>query len=159
MAPVLQGRVDVDKFEDLIYDDYHGSTWSFKLSNNVFFDKIIRVEDPFQNKNALIYARYNSNIFTKFNINASRDDDSDNHVSIATEGDWDVVSTLSQYDEGGLEGLARADADVGAVLPEGIDRTEESYKREILKLRIENERLKKTIWCGRTKMGNRSLFV
>ena len=30
------------------------------------------------------------------------------------------------------------------VLPEGVDRTEESYKREILKLRIENERLKKS---------------
>ena len=29
------------------------------------------------------------------------------------------------------------------MLPEGIDRTEEAYKREILKLRIENERLKK----------------
>ena len=29
------------------------------------------------------------------------------------------------------------------VLPEGIDRTEEAYKREILRLRIENERLKK----------------
>ena len=49
-----------------------------------------------------------------------------------------------QYEEGGLEGLARADAEIGDVLPDGIDRTEESYKREILKLRIENERLKKT---------------
>lgn len=28
-------------------------------------------------------------------------------------------------------------------MPEGIDRTEGNYKREILKLRIENERLKK----------------
>ena len=45
----------------------------------------------------------------------------------------------------GLEGLSRADAQTGDVLPEGIDRTEENYKREILKLRIENERLKKTI--------------
>lgn len=44
---------------------------------------------------------------------------------------------------GGLEGLARADAEIKEVLPEGIDRTEEAYKREILKLRIENERLKK----------------
>lgn len=33
--------------------------------------------------------------------------------------------------------------EIGEVLPEGIDRTEEAYKREILKLRIENERLKK----------------
>ena len=45
------------------------------------------------------------------------------------------------------------------VLPEGIDRTEEAYKREILKLRIENERLKKTILFRRTKLGNRSMFV
>jgi len=50
---------------------------------------------------------------------------------------------LKQYDEAGLEGLARADAGIREVLPEGIDRTEESYKREILKLRIEVERLKK----------------
>lgn len=42
-----------------------------------------------------------------------------------------------------MEGLARADSEIKDVLPEGIDRTEESYKREILKLRIENERLKK----------------
>ena len=33
--------------------------------------------------------------------------------------------------------------EIREVLPEGIDRTEEAYKREILKLRIENERLKK----------------
>lgn len=50
---------------------------------------------------------------------------------------------LKQYEEGGLEGLARADSEIKEVLPEGVDRTEESYKREILRLRIENERLKK----------------
>lgn len=61
-----------------------------------------------------------------------------NGVSVSAFKKW-----LKQYEEGGLEGLARADAEVGAVLPEGIDRTEEAYKREILKLRIENERLKK----------------
>ena len=44
---------------------------------------------------------------------------------------------------GGLEGLSRADSTTPDVLPDGIDRTEENYKREILKLRIENERLKK----------------
>ena len=47
---------------------------------------------------------------------------------------------LKQYEEGGLEGLARADKDIQDILPEGVDRTEEAYKREILKLRIENER-------------------
>ena len=50
---------------------------------------------------------------------------------------------LKQYEESGIEGLARTDAELKDVLPEGIDRTEEGYKREILKLRIENERLKK----------------
>lgn len=61
-----------------------------------------------------------------------------NNVSVGAFKKW-----LKQYEEGGLEGLARADAEIGDVLPEGIDRTEEAYKREILKLRIENERLKK----------------
>jgi transposase-like protein len=58
--------------------------------------------------------------------------------------DTSLKKWLRQYEEGGLEGLARADAEIREVLPEGIDRTEESYKREILKLRIENERLKKS---------------
>ena len=61
-----------------------------------------------------------------------------NHISDGAFKKW-----LKQYEEGGLEGLARADAEIREVLPEGIDRTEEAYKREILKLRIENERLKK----------------
>ena len=61
-----------------------------------------------------------------------------NHVSDSAFKKW-----LKQYEEGGLEGLARADAEIREVLPEGLDRTEEAYKREILKLRIENERLKK----------------
>ena len=50
---------------------------------------------------------------------------------------------LKQYEEQGLEGLARADAEIKNVLPDGVNPTEEAYKREILKLRIENERLKK----------------
>lgn len=50
---------------------------------------------------------------------------------------------IKQYETYGLDGLARADAEIGSVLPEGMDPTEEAYKREILKLRIENERLKK----------------
>ena len=61
-----------------------------------------------------------------------------NNVSDAALRKW-----IKQYEEGGIEGLARADADIKEILPEGIDRTEEAYKKEILKLRIENERLKK----------------
>ena len=60
---------------------------------------------------------------------------------------------LRQYDEGGLEGLARADAEIREILPEGIDRTEEAYKREILKLRIENERLKKSYFVKKGETG------
>lgn len=63
-----------------------------------------------------------------------------NGMAVATFKKW-----MNQYEEGGLEGLSRADQSLKDVLPEGIDRTEENYKREILKLRIENERLKKTI--------------
>ena len=66
---------------------------------------------------------------------------------------------IKQYDECGIEGLARADAEIKDILPEGVDRTEEAYKKEILKLRIENERLKKTILYGRTRLGNRSMFA
>lgn len=61
-----------------------------------------------------------------------------NNVSVSAFKKW-----LKQYEEDGIEGLARADKTTLEVLPEGIDRTEEAYKREILKLRIENERLKK----------------
>ena len=39
---------------------------------------------------------------------------------------------LKQYDECGIEGLARADAEIKEILPEGVDRTEEAYKKEIL---------------------------
>ena len=58
-----------------------------------------------------------------------------------------------------MEALVRADAEIKDVLPEGIDRTEEFYKREILRLCIENERLKKIMRCGRTRLGKRSMFV
>jgi len=61
-----------------------------------------------------------------------------NHISVGAFQKW-----IKQYDENGLDGLARADAQIQSVLPEGIDPTEEAYKREILRLRIENERLKK----------------
>ena len=56
-----------------------------------------------------------------------------NNVSEAAFRKW-----LKQYEE---------------VLPEGIDRTEEAYKREILKLRIENERLKKNYMIRTNEAG------
>ena len=77
-----------------------------------------------------------------------------NNVSGTSFKKW-----MKQYEEAGIEGLARADAEIGNILPEGVDKTKEGYKREILRLRIENERLKKNIWRGRTRMGKRSMFV
>lgn len=77
-----------------------------------------------------------------------------NNVSVSAFKKW-----LKQYEEDGIEGLARADKTTMEVLPEGIDRTEEAYKREILKLRIENERLKKTICFRRKRMGHRNSFI
>ena len=75
-----------------------------------------------------------------------------NHVSDSAFKKW-----MKQYDEGGLEGLARADAEIGDVLPAGIDRTEEAYKREILKLRIENERLKKNYTVRNVRLKPKNL--
>lgn len=66
---------------------------------------------------------------------------------------------LKQYEAGRLEGLAGADEEIKEVLLDGIDRIEEFYKREILKLRIKNERLKKTILYGGTKLGSRNMFA
>ena len=36
---------------------------------------------------------------------------------------------MKQYEEFGLDGLARADAEIGSVLSEGVDPTEEAYER------------------------------
>lgn len=58
-----------------------------------------------------------------------------NNVSGAALKRW-----IKQYEEGGLAGLARADAELKDVFPEGIDKSVEALKREILRLRIENER-------------------
>ena len=71
-----------------------------------------------------------------------------NNVSDSAFRKW-----IKQYEEGGLEGLSRTDKEVGEVLPEGIDRTEEAYKREIIRLRVENERLKKNYMARRNADG------
>ena len=71
-----------------------------------------------------------------------------NNVSDAAFRKW-----LKQYEEGGLAALARADAETKDVFPEGIDKSEEALKREILRLRIENERLKKNYTTRVTESG------
>lgn len=75
-----------------------------------------------------------------------------NDVSETSMRKW-----IKQYEGGGIEGLSRA-GEMGDVLPEGIDRTEENYKREILKLRIENERLKKNYTVQKNKTGQ-TVFI
>jgi len=77
-----------------------------------------------------------------------------NGVSITSFKKW-----CNQYNECGLAGLARADAALKDVFPEGADTSTEALKREILKLRIEVERLKKTTLSRRTSLGKWSMFV
>lgn len=76
-----------------------------------------------------------------------------NNISVGAFKNW-----LKQYTAGGLEGLARSDSKTADVLPEGFDRTEENYKREILKLRIENERLKKN-YCVERKESGETAYI
>ena len=49
---------------------------------------------------------------------------------------------LDIYKMEGIEGLSRGDKGY-PVLPDGVEQTTENLKREIIKLRIENERFKK----------------
>lgn len=76
-----------------------------------------------------------------------------NSISNSAFAKW-----LKQYESQGIEGLARADSTVPDVLPDGMDRTEENYKREILKLRIENERLKKN-YTVRTNGDGEQVYI
>ena len=77
-----------------------------------------------------------------------------NNISMNSFRSW-----IREYESGGLEALARKDKTLPEVFPEGFARTEENYKREILRLRIENERLKKTMPRRRAPMGKQSIFV
>ncbi len=76
-----------------------------------------------------------------------------NDISSTSFKNW-----IKQYDEGGIEALSRNDCELGDVLPPGVDRTEEAYKREILRLRIENERFKKN-YTLQTKEDGTQEFV
>lgn len=50
------------------------------------------------------------------------------------------------YDEKGIEGLYRMTdrSQAGPLLPEGQEGSVENYKRQLIRLTIENERLKKS---------------
>jgi len=60
-----------------------------------------------------------------------------NNVSIAAFSSW-----LRKYDAEGLAGLYRSKA-TPTLLPDGIDENEENLRRELIRTRIELERLKK----------------
>ena len=59
---------------------------------------------------------------------------------------------MSQYDSAGIEGLAKG-SKYPDLLPKNLDPTEENYKKEILRLTIENERLKKNYLVRTTPDG------
>ena len=60
-----------------------------------------------------------------------------NNVSTATFKTW-----LKRYETNGLAGLYRTKK-TPTILPEGIDENEENLRRELIRTRIELERLKK----------------
>ena len=62
-----------------------------------------------------------------------------NGITVQSFNRW-----IEQYEAAGIEGLA-AGSKMPSLLPEGVDATEEAYKREILRLTVENELLKKSI--------------
>ncbi len=78
-----------------------------------------------------------------------------NSISVTALKNW-----MKKYDEQGIEGLItrKKGDEVQMILPEGIDPTNENLKREIMKLRIENERLKKTYTVQQSENGE-SRFV
>ena len=60
-----------------------------------------------------------------------------NNVSTAAFKGW-----LKKYDEGGLAALYRSKK-TPSILPEGVDENEENLRRELIRTRLELERLKK----------------
>jgi transposase-like protein len=65
---------------------------------------------------------------------------------------------IKKYDAEGLEGLYRSKK-TPELLPEGIDKTAENYKRELIKTRLELERLKKNYTRIHTDDGKLRGFV
>jgi len=76
-----------------------------------------------------------------------------NNISDAAFKTW-----IRQYDEEGLEGLYRSKK-TPELLPDGVDKTAENYKRELIKTRIELERLKKNYTRNLSPDGKPKGFV
>ncbi len=60
---------------------------------------------------------------------------------------------LQKYEKYGLLGLERAGSKVREVLSPGVEQTERNLRLEVLRLRIENERLKKNYTAHRGEDG------
>jgi len=71
-----------------------------------------------------------------------------NDVTVQTFRKW-----MSQYDAAGIEGLTRGSS-YNDLLPKKLDPSVENLKKEILRLTIENERLKKN-YVARTNPDGR----
>lgn len=82
-------------------------------------------------------------LFRKSDV-SKRDFCKANGVTLQTFNKW-----MEQYDAAGIEGLA-AGSKLPDLLPQGTTPSEEAYKKEILRLTIENELLKKN-YAIRTK--------
>ena len=76
-----------------------------------------------------------------------------NNISDAAFKTW-----IKQYDEDGLEGLYRSKK-TPELLPDGVDKTAENYKRELIKTRLELERLKKNYTRSLSADGKPKGFV
>ena len=76
-----------------------------------------------------------------------------NNISDATFKIW-----IKKYDEEGLEGLYRSKK-TPELLPAGVDKTAENYKRELIKTRLELERLKKNYTRSLSPDGKPTGFV
>lgn len=60
-----------------------------------------------------------------------------NNISVGAFKGW-----LKKYDKGGLAALYRTKKEP-SILPEGVDENEENLRRELIRTRLELERLKK----------------
>lgn len=87
--------------------------------------------DPLEKE--LLIKRFRSNPGVKLEVFCEA-----NNISSTAFKKW-----MKQYDSSGIEGLYRASKDSVPILPEGMEATEENYKRRVIELTIENERLKK----------------
>jgi len=76
-----------------------------------------------------------------------------NNVSDTAFKNW-----MKKYDEQGLEGLYRSKK-APELLPDGIDKTVENYKRELIKTRLELERLKKNYTQIHISDGKQKAYV